>query len=280
MEIKFTDSAGLIVLGAVLLGLVLFPEFVQVIGNFLGRKIETQWKTRTRIGVGIFGVALMLIGILLPFCYSLTPPRGGLAPTHTPTMTPPSTSTPTMTPVLTDTPPPTSTPGVVATKVVALKTYHNRYVTATDEIDEATGEVTDWKLEAETTEIEAWEIFTLLCLDDGKIAFRTFHDRYVTAMGGDWDWILRAETRDRLAYEEFIVVQPDTWERLPCHEVEQLPCLEMFKRLEAGEVKIALKTYHNRYVTAMGEDRDWIIVAEREESKGLDLFEGFTVIPQ
>ena len=175
---------------------------------------------------------------------------------------------------------PTPTPTPIPTpRLVALKTYHNRYVTATDEI-EATGEVTDWKLKAETTEIREWEVFTLFCLNNGKIALKTYHNRYVTAMGGDGDWILRAETSDRLSYEEFTVVQPDTWEQLPCQEVEQLPCPEMFKRLETGEVKIALKTHHSRYVTAMGEDGDWIIVAEREESEGVHLFEGFTVIPQ
>ena len=171
----------------------------------------------------------------------------------------------------TPTPTPTPTP-----QVVALKTYHNRYVSAM-------GEDWDWILRAGREEwygVDSFERFTLLCLENGKIALKTYHNRYVSAMGEDWGWILRAETGDRLAYEEFTVVEPDTWEQLPCQEVEQLPCQEMFKRLEAGEVKIALKTCHNRYVTAMGEDRDWIVVAEREESAGVDLFEGFTVIPQ
>jgi hypothetical protein len=189
---------------------------------------------------------------------------------------------------------------VVASKLVVLKTYHNKYVTALHAD-------WDWILRAErdeSTGVSLYERFTLLCLDNGKIALRTHHYTYVTAQetyvaaqdipvaardipvaavaaqGEHLDWILRAETSHRLAYEEFTLAEPNTWEQLPCTAVEQLPCLEMFKRLDAGEVKIALKTHHNRYVTAQGADWKWILMAEREESKGVDLFEGFAVIPQ
>jgi hypothetical protein len=269
MEIKFTDSAGLIALGAVLLGLVLFPEFAQVIGKFLGRKIELQWKTRTRVGVGMFGVALMIIGILLPFCYS--PTRAPVAPaptdaetatgppTHTPTTRPTTTSTPTMTPVPTDPPTPIPTP---TPAVVALKTYHDRYVTAL-------GQDGDWRLKAEATEIGTWETFTLLCLDNGKIALRTYHNRYVTALAADWAWILRAETSDLWDYEKFTPVDADT--------EEQLDCLDVFELLKKGDVKIALKNWDNRYVTALGQDNDWWLKAETRDLLG---YEKFTVIPQ
>jgi hypothetical protein len=165
---------------------------------------------------------------------------------------------------------------VVASKLVTLKTFHNKYVTALRED-------WDWILRAERDEsigVGTYERFTLLCLDNGKIALRTYHNTYVTAQHEDLDWILRAQTSHRLAYEEFSLVEPITWEQLPCTEVQQLPCLDMFERLEAGEVKIALRTYHNRYVTALREDWNWILRAERGEWEGVHLFEGFTVIPQ
>lgn len=92
-------------------------------------------------------------------------------------------------------------------------------------------------------------------------------NRYVTAMGADRDWMLRAETSDRLAWEEFTLLDADTG--------EQLPCLEAFELFGQGEVGIALKTHHGRYVTAMGADRDWVIRAETTELKD---WEKFTVV--
>jgi len=67
MEIKFADNAGLIVIGTLLLCSALFPEFAQVIARLVRRKTSIQWSTKTRIGVGIFGGALVLVGVLLSF---------------------------------------------------------------------------------------------------------------------------------------------------------------------------------------------------------------------
>ena len=139
--------------------------------------------------------------------------------------------------------------------------------------------------------VDSYEMFTLFCLDNGKIALRTDHNTYVTAQkeyvaaqgkhqGEQWDWIIRAETSDRKGYEEFTLVEPDTWEQLPCTEVQPLPCLDMFERLQAGEVRIALRTYHSRYVTAQREDWDWILRAERGTGEGVHSYEVFTVTLQ
>lgn len=106
-------------------------------------------------------------------------------------------------------------------------------------------------LRAETTTISTWEKFTLLCLDNDRVALETFHDRFVTATDGqlDGNWVLRAETRDRLAWEEFTLVEAESG--------EELPCAEVFKQLEQEDVRIALKTCHGRFVTAMDDQPGW-----------------------
>jgi hypothetical protein len=89
-----------------------------------------------------------------------------------------------------------------------------------------------------------------------RVVLITAHNRYVTAMGADWDWVLRAEA-DRVGdYEEFSLLCQD-------------------------DGKVALRTWHktgdgdNRYVTAMGADGDWLL---RAETDVIDLYEQFTLL--
>ena len=149
---------------------------------------------------------------------------------------------------------------------VALLTCHGRYITAMDGEYEQS-----WVLRAETTELKDWEKFTLLCLDNGKVALETHDGRYVTAMNDEEDWVLRAETKTLSAWEEFTLVEAETG--------EELPCLEAFELLGQGSVRIALKTHDGKYVTAMNDEdnRDWVLRAETET---LSDWETFTVIPQ
>ncbi len=162
-------------------------------------------------------------------------------------------------------PPPTGAPPPPH-KTVAFKTFHDRFVTAM-------GADRDWVLRAETRQISDWEKFTLICLDNGKVALTTSHGRYVTAMNDQpgFDWELRGETNVLSDWEKFTVIDPDT--------EEQLTCMRVFELLEQGEVRIALQTYHNRYVTAMNDEpgRDWKLRGETNELRD---WEKFTVIPQ
>lgn len=67
MEIRFADNAGLIVLGGLVLCSAIFPEFSQFIAKLFGKRITVKWKTTTRVGIGIFGGALTLVGVVLSF---------------------------------------------------------------------------------------------------------------------------------------------------------------------------------------------------------------------
>ncbi len=184
---------------------------------------------------------------------------------------------------------------MVVSTTVAFRTSHDRYVTATDELDEATDIRTYWKLIAKTQEIKDWEKFTLLCLANDKVALKTYHGWYVTATddfdeatGIRTDWVLWARTNERLAWEEFTLFDADTFDA-GTGEPKLLSCQDLFGRLKRGEeARIALQTYHkegnqNRYVVAE-ESKDekigdkWEILksgapALRPEAK-------FTVIPQ
>lgn len=144
--------------------------------------------------------------------------------------------------------------------LVALITFHGRYVTAM-------GADRDWVIRAETTKLKDWEKLTLLCLDNGKVALKTHHDRYVTAMGADRDWVLRAETAELKDWEKFTLVEADTG--------EQLPCLEAFKLFGQDSVRIAFKTHHDRYVTAMDDQPgwDWELRAETRTLSDWEKFE-------
>ena len=77
--------------------------------------------------------------------------------------------------------------------------------------------------------------------NDGKIAFKTCYDRYVTAeKNAARDWVLRAETPEIQAWEEFT------------------PTL-----IYSDSGKVAFKTYHDRYVTAMDAASDWVLSQTR-----------------
>jgi hypothetical protein len=87
-----------------------------------------------------------------------------------------------------------------------------------------------------------------------RVAFLTYHQRYVTAMDGEaeqiWDrWVLRAETK-----------------ALGDRETFTLLCLD-------GGL-VAFKTSHGRYVTALDDEgpRDWVL---RAETKTLGDWEKF-----
>ena len=143
--------------------------------------------------------------------------------------------------------------------------------------DDATGKVWDWVLRAEREKskgVDCWEKFTLLCLDNSKVALKTHHGRYVTAMGADRDWVIRAERQESQGvgdWEKFTLVEPETEKELSCSEA-------VFRLLEQGNVRIALRTHHDgRYVTAMNDEdnRDWVL---RAETKTLSDWEKFTVI--
>jgi hypothetical protein len=98
-------------------------------------------------------------------------------------------------------------------------------------------------------------VYLLIPDREVRVAFKTAHNKYVTAMGADRDWVLMAETDTRDDFEEFTLL---------CQ----------------GNGKIALQTWHekegkNRYVTAMGADQDWVLKAE---TNVLDDYEEFTLL--
>jgi hypothetical protein len=147
---------------------------------------------------------------------------------------------------------------ICGTPKVAFQTTHGRYVSAM-------GNDEEWLIIAQAFSIDDYERFTLLCLDDGRVAFQTWHtkdgkNRVVSAMGEDKDWILMAETNVIDAYEKFTFFDADTG--------IQRSCLEVVESLEAdGKVRIALYTYHGRFVTAMDGNWDppWLLRAETHE---------------
>jgi hypothetical protein len=159
--------------------------------------------------------------------------------------------------------------------VIALRTHYGKYVTAwNDEGDR------DWRLWgwSDHPDIDAWEWFTLECFTDGKAAFRTYHQRYVTAMGEDAEWVLKAETDKIQAWELFTLLDARTGEPLRCQDA-----IEQIRQAEEQQIEfsLAILTDHfNRYVTAKDgkEDRDWQIWSDQAET--LRDEQKFTVIMQ
>ena len=96
-------------------------------------------------------------------------------------------------------------------------------------------------------------IILFICRErEVRVAIRTTHGRYVSAMGADWDWVIRAETKTIDNFEEFTML-----------------CL--------CDGKVAFQTFHtkdgkHRYVTAMGEDWDWILRGETTERLDFEIF--------
>ncbi|MCB9420757.1 MAG: hypothetical protein H6667_13200 [Ardenticatenaceae bacterium] len=139
--------------------------------------------------------------------------------------------------------------------VIAIQTTHGHYFTA---FDSASQEA--WAIRAETATIGDWEKFKLLCLDDERAAFMTVHGRYLTALDEDWNWILKAETTDLQEFETFTLFNADSG--------AQLDCTAVVASLYANQqARIALKTWHGRYVTAMDntDNWNWVIRAETHE---------------
>lgn len=144
---------------------------------------------------------------------------------------------------------------------VALLTHHRKYAAVTDTY-------ATWTLKGIAERPDEMSRLTLLCLKDGKAAFQ-FDDRFVSARNneGDRDWELRAEVTELQAWEEFELFDPDTGAPLPCRQV--------LRRLYLGQVRLALWTSHDHWVSAMWEDKDWVL---RGETTRLDAYEKFVVI--
>ncbi len=105
--------------------------------------------------------------------------------------------------------------------LIVFKTFHRRYVTAFNDEDPR-----DWVLRAETRTLSDWEKFipvnaetkkelscgeVLRLLEQGNIeniAFKTHHDRYVTAFNdeGEQDWKLKAKTKTLSDWEKFTLI--------------------------------------------------------------------------
>jgi hypothetical protein len=128
-----------------------------------------------------------------------------------------------------------------------------------------------------------------------RIALKTYHGRYVTAMGEDHDWDIIAKTVEIEDFEKFTLIDLDdgkvafktfhnryvtatdeaqNWDIRA--EAARMGDWETFMPIPLGNDKVALKTFHNRYVTAMGADRNWELVTEAAE---IDLFEEFEIVP-
>ena len=177
--------------------------------------------------------------------------------TPEPTLTVEPTPEPTST--VEPTPEPTSTvePTPQVPLRVALKTTHDRYVSAM-------GADHNWLLIAQAFGIDDYEKFTLLCQDDGQAVLQTWHKnqadkhRVVTAMmnDGDWDWMLRAETGVIDTFEKLTLFDASASEQQCSKMIESL--------LEKGEITISLRTYHNRFVKAMDGawHMPWVLRAE------------------
>jgi hypothetical protein len=108
--------------------------------------------------------------------------------------------------------------------VIALQSFHGRYITALGEAD-------GWKL-SQTTELGDCGWFTLSYLANGKVMLKTCHDRYLTAPASgaeDVDWIIT-------------------------HESKPGRCGQ-FDLYELGSDRIALKTCAKWFITA--GDGNW-----------------------
>lgn len=133
---------------------------------------------------------------------------------------------------------------VPATQVVALLSYHGRFVTAT-------GGGGSWLLKQELG-LGGCGWFTLQHLRDGTVSLRTCHDRYVTAPrtgGTREDWVL--------------------WEESELGDCGQ------FVLHESNE-GVAFETCAGRFLTAgdggWGPNLEWAIVAETTTVMDWELF--------
>ena len=131
-------------------------------------------------------------------------------------------------------------PTIARSELIALQTYHNRFVTVDN----------DRLLRGDVDTQSEGERFILLHLDNGQVALKTSDGRHVTAMQGE-PWALRAEAT-------------------------QLTKQGMFTRANMGGDTVALRTFYNRYISAMGADWDWVLRTETTELKSYEIF---TIVP-
>jgi hypothetical protein len=148
------------------------------------------------------------------------------------------------------------------------------------------------------------------------VAFKTSHDRYISALDRTYKWEVRAHTPTQSYWEEFTVhcldngkvaletyhgkflaaTKGNPWEikansqcRLDCTEFTlfsadtetAVQCSEAFDWFDQGNAHVAFKTCHDRFITSLkGDDQDpktWKVVAE---TRALSEWEVFTVVPQ
>ena len=208
--------------------------------------------------VAILALALTVCGPL--FIGPNPPPTVTAPPAPSQPLAPTIPPTTAITPTLSLSPSPT--PAVTSSAAVALQAWHDEYVAVTDRT------TTTQRLKAIATQVDESSRFTLLCLTNDKVALQ-FFKRFVSALNneGKRNWELRAGAPERLAWEEFTLVDPDT--RDPLH------CVEVLKQLQQGEVRLAFQTSHGKFVTAFGQDQDWVL---RAETTALDRYEKFAAI--
>jgi hypothetical protein len=221
-------------------------------------------------------LAIFFIGGLLYVFWPRSNGSSETTPASTPTLTPIATAT-VQTPTLTASAT-VQTPTLAAAVTVAIRSTHNRYVTAMDGAWDP-----PWVLGAETRAIQRCEKFELLCQDDVRAALQTCQkteagNRYATAMDGDDDWVIQAETDVLVDCGKFTLVDPESKKPQSCREA--------IKALKNdGKVRVAFRTCHekegkHRLWTAM--DGNWyqplVIRAETTELRASEIFT-MTLLP-
>lgn len=73
---EFAGGFAFVVLGAVLIILIIAPDFTETLSGFLNRPIKTAWTRKTKAIVGITGLVFLLLGLEIslgtPFTKSVT----------------------------------------------------------------------------------------------------------------------------------------------------------------------------------------------------------------
>lgn len=130
-----------------------------------------------------------------------------------------------------------------SSQVVLIETYHEKFVN----VDAAQ----DWLLFGSADQSTA-EKFTLFYRGESKIALRSSHNRYVTAIRGK-PWALRASAQDVGKTQEFTLI-------------------------EMGDKRAAFRTAYDKYITAMNDEpgRNWVL---RAETNKIQAWEKFTLVP-
>ena len=126
---------------------------------------------------------------------------------------------------------------------VALRTHRDFYVTA---LNSATG----WYLAGVSQRILGWENFTLLRLSSDEVALKTAHNTYVTAFPEGDDWFLRARADRILGWEIF--------------KIHYLKGGSPFTGA-TGELPVALRTSHGRWVRSLGVERAFRLIGDADE---------------